>query len=174
MKFFKLKKSRNRVHHTRRYPIYAGIAVVAALVLALAVVSILKSRTDGTLAANRRHLASQIQVNLSQAASACEKSSLPGANLPGDILPAMRLYLYAASELDDVMMDSFGADSSMIDETIFSQIDLSITQIERAIQEGKSTAAMLETLRAYMGQLEQDLEKRFAGTELLMSRGSLK
>ncbi|MEA4898925.1 hypothetical protein ACH6CV_16040 [Bacillota bacterium Meth-B3] len=174
MGFFKLKKTRSRVHPTQRYPRYAAIALLVALTGALIVVGVLKGRAQGRLAFGRQQLATQIQSNLGQATRTFEKMSLPGANVQGDILPAMKLHLFAAGELNKVMVETYGPQSSMIDQDIFGQIDLAIAQIARNIAEGTSPRLAQDTLSSYMTQMETDLNARFAGSDLLMSRGSLK
>lgn len=174
MGFFKLKKTRSRVHHTQRYPQYAAVALLVLLAGALIVVSVLRGRAQGQLALGRQQLATQIQSNLGQATRAFERMSLPGADVQGDILPEMKLRLFAAGELNEVMIETYGPQSSMIDQDIFGQIDLAIAQITRNIAEGTSPRLAQDTLSSYMAQMEADLNARFAGSELLMSRGSLK
>lgn len=174
MKAFKIKRSRSPVHKSRHYPLYAAIAVGLVLAVALTVTIIAKNRAQAQLDLGRQQLASQIQSNLNGAFRACEQMTLPGANVEGSLLPTMKQHMYAADEINRVMIDVYGRESSMIDGDIFSQIELAFTQIERSITEGQSITSAHQTLTSYMTQLETDLNARFAGTELLMSRGSLK
>lgn len=174
MKMLGKRKVRNSVHRSRRMPMYILAGVALALAIALVIVALLGARARGRLGAGQQSLATQIQSNLSGAVQACEQMSLPSANLEGDLLPSMRRRLFAAKELNEVMIDSYGQDSSMINVEIFDQIELALTQIERRLAEGQSTSSEQSTLSAYMAQLEADLSARFAGTELLISRGSLK
>lgn len=174
MKVFKLRRARSHVHRSRRYPMYVSIAALLVLGILLTIVSISKNRVQQKLTLGQHQLAAQIQSNLNSAIQKSEKMSLPGANISDDILPTMQLHMFAADELNEVMIGTYGQESSMINGDIYTQIELAFTQLERNITEGKSTSSTQETLVTYMAQMESDLNARFAGSELLMSRGSLK
>lgn len=172
MKFFHLKRSRSRVHHTQRYPLYGALAALLAVAVALAVVWVGKDRAEESAALARQNLATSIQSDLNAAMRAYERASLPTADLDGDIFPAMRRHLYAARTGNRVMEDTYR--ESVVDEQTLDQIESAMGQVEHMLALGQSTDSALSALGAILGQMEADLSARFADTGLLLSRTALK
>ena len=172
MKFFHLKRSRSRVHHSQRYPLYGALALLLALAVTLTVVWMDKDRAEQSAALARQNLATSVQSDLSAAIRAYESASLPTADLRGDILPSMRRYLYAARVGNRVMLDTY--QESVVDEQILTQIETAIAQVERTLSLGQSSTSALSALGAALDQMEEELSARFADTGLLLSRSALK
>ena len=174
MKIFSGKRTRNHVNKRQRYPMYAALTLIACLVIALTVVAVINHRTAERLSYGQQQLASQIQSNITQTIRTFEKMDLPGANVPGELLPAMELYLYAAEELNDVMIEVYGLKQSMFDEETFHQIELAINGVSGNIDRGEPYEASKGILKELIARVETDLNERFAGTGLLMSYSGMK
>ncbi len=172
MKFFHLKHSRSRVHHSRRYPLYGALALLLVLAVMLTVVWVGKNQAEQRIALGRQNLATSVQSDLNAAIRAYESASLPTADLGGEILPTMRQHLYAARVGNRVMLDTY--QENVVDEQILTQIETAIAQVERTLTLGQSSTNALSALGTALSQMEEELSARFADTGLLLSRSALK
>lgn len=168
MRFFRLKRPRNTVHRSNLYPVYAVIAVFAALVIALSVVSILLTQRSKRLESGYNVLAGQIQSDLNMALRTFETSSLPGADLAGEVAPAMRMYLYTADALNEVLVDQYGKGASVLDENLYQQINLALDDIVKLVNIGQSTDNSMQQLSSYMATLKTNMEAKFSYNNLLL------
>lgn len=174
MKTLRLRRARNPVHCTRRYPVYAAIAVGVALVVALIAVSVAKKNITNAYEKGRVQLAQSIQTNINEALRAFDRITLPNADVQGDILPTMRTHLYAARTLNEAMVDTYGITSGVVDAEVFTQIETAIDEVERSIDSGLSIQTARDTLSRYITSMETALIERFEGSDQLRSRTALK
>ncbi len=170
MKFFRLSRPRNRRHPSRRYPLYAAAGAFAALAIALLVVGILRGRDASMLSENRAQLSSRIQSDLNMVLRAYDEMSLPKADISGSVLPTMRMHLYAADALNDVMTDIYGEDYSVIDSDFYHQITQTIDEIDKSISLGLTTDSATDQLGAYMLQMEGVLASRYGSDGVLLPK----
>lgn len=168
MRFFRLKRPRATSHRSNLYPVYAVIAVFAALVIALSVVSILLTQRSKRLEAGYHVLAGQIQSDLNLALRTFEESSLPNTDLAGEVVPAMRMYLYTADSLNEVLVDQYGKGASVLDENLYQQINLALDDIVKLVNFGQSTDGVISQLSAYMATLKTNMEAKFSYNNLLL------
>ena len=168
MRFFRLKRPRATAHRSNLYPVYAVIAVFTALVIALSVVSILLIQRSKRLESGYNVLAGQIQADLNMALRAFEESSLPNADLAGEVVPAMRMYLYTADSLNEVLVDQYGKGASVLDENLIQQINLALGDIVKLVNIGQSTDSVMAQLGAYMATLRTNMEAKFSYNNLLL------
>ena len=168
MRFFRLKRPRATAHRSNLYPVYAVIAVFVALAIALSVVSILLTQRSKRLEEGYNVLAGLIQTDLNMALRAFEESGLPGADLSGDVVPAMRMYLYTADSLNEVLVDQYGKGASVLDENLYQQINLALDDIVKLVNIGQSTDAAITQLSAYMATLKTNMEAKFSYNNLML------
>ena len=168
MRFFRLKRPRSTAHRRNLYPVYAVIAVFVALVIALSVVSILLTQRSKRLESGYNVLAGQIQSDLNMALRTFEASSLPNVDLAGDMAPTMRMYLYTADSLNEVLMDQYGKGASVLDENLYQQITLALDDIVKLVNIGQSTDNAMQQLSSYMATLKTNMEEKFSYNNLLL------
>ena len=173
MKTLRLKRGRNPVHRTRRYPLYALLIALVAVSVALIIVSVAKKNITTAYERGREQIALSIQTNINEALRAFDRIALPGADVEGDILPSMRTHLYAAKALNDTMVDTYGAGSAIFENELFTQIENAIDQVEKSIVAGQSTQAARETLASHMTRMETAMAERLQGSEVFRSRTAL-
>jgi hypothetical protein len=168
MRFFHLKRPRATAHRSNLYPVYAVIALGLALVIALGVVSAIMVRRSKTLEGGYNTLTAHIQTDLNMVLRTFSQAGLPNAELQSDIIPNMRLYLYAADSFNEVLIDMYGQNAAVVDDALNQQITLQLDEIERLIKTGLSTQDALAKLTGYMAQLEADMASKFAYNNLLL------
>jgi hypothetical protein len=168
MRFFRLKRPRAKAHRSNLYPVYAVIAVFVALALALGVVSLMLTQRAKRLESGYNLLAGHIQTDLNMALRTFEQASLPKADLAGDIVPGMRMYLYAADSFNEVLVDQYGSGASVLDESLYQQINLALDDIEKLVKVGQSTDDALLQLNQYMATLKTNMEAKFSYNNLLL------
>lgn len=173
MRNFTLKRTRSRVHPARNYPIYALLGVLACTLVALTVVCVLKTNADRALQGCRDELAANIQINLNETLRALDRMDLPGTNVAEDVLPTMEQHLYAAGELNDVMIAAYGAQSALSAED-FSNVEAALDEVNRMILTGQSTSAAKAELTARMTEMEVAMTTCFGDTDQLKPRTALK
>lgn len=166
MRFFRLKRPRATAHRSNLYPVYAVVAVITALALALGVVSVLLVRRAQSLETGYDALTGHIQADLNLALRKFGEASLPKADLAGEIVPTMRMYLYSADSFNEVLTDQYG--ESVLDEDLYQQITLALDDIERRVNAGQSTDSVLSQLGQYMATLETNLASKFSYNNLLL------
>lgn len=174
MKTLRLKRGRNLVHHTRRYPMYALLIALLGVTIALTIVSVAKKNITQAYDRGREQIAMSIQTNLNEALRAFDRITLPGADIRGDILPSMRTHLYAAQALNEAMVDTYGPDSSVIENEVFTQIENAISEVEKSIVAGQSILSAREVLASQMTRMETAMAEKFEGREEFRSRTALK
>ena len=168
MRFFRLKRPRATAHRSTLYPVYAVVAVFAALAIALSVVSILLTQRAKRLEAGYNLMAGHIQTDLNMALRTFDQASLPSVDLAGDVVPGMRQYLYAASSFNEVLVSQYGQNASFVDENLYRQINLALDDIEKLVVKGQSTDNALSQLSQYMATLKTTMEEKFSFNNLLL------
>ena len=98
---------------------------------------------------------------------------LPGTNVAEDVLPTMEQHLYAAGELNDVMIAAYGAQSALSAED-FSNVEAALDEVNRMILTGQSTSAAKAELTARMTEMEVAMTTCFGDTDQLKPRTALK
>jgi hypothetical protein len=155
------------------YPVYAVISLLAVLVIALAVVSVLLTQRAKRLETGYNALAGHIQTDLNMALRTFDQASLPKANLAGEVVPGMRMYLYAADTTNEVLIDQFGKGAAVLDEDLYQQISLALDDIEKLVNVGQSTDNALTQLGQYMATLKTNLESKFSYNNLLLPQAAM-
>ena len=173
MRFFRLKRPRATAHRSNLYPVYAVIALIAALAIALAVVSVLLSQRAKRLEAGYNALAGHVQTDLNMALRTFDEASLPKVDLAGEVVPGMRMYLYAADTANEVLVDQYGQGASLLDENLYQQITLALDDIEKRVAKGQSTDSALTQLGQYMATLKTNMESKFSYNNLLMPQAAM-
>ncbi len=173
MRFFRLKRPRATAHRSNLYPVYAIIALIAALAIALTVVSVLLSQRAKRLEAGRDALAAHVQTDLNMALRTFDEASLPKADLAGEVVPGMRMYLYAAETANEVLVEQYGPGASLLDENLHQQINLALDDIEKQVAKGQSTDGALQQLGQYMATLKTDMEAKFSYNNLLLLQSAM-
>lgn len=167
MRFFTLKKSRNRVHHTQRYPLYAALIALAVALVVLTVMIVQKTRLEEQLRRNRLELADQAQTEVSIAMNAYNRIHLSGADLEGNLIPAMDEHLYAADRLSTILALSHGEQYGVMDHQLYLQIDQVLSEVTKHLTGGTSTTTTLEQLGTLIDKLQSEMEARYGETTLL-------
>ena len=168
MRFFRLKRPRATAHRSTMYPVYAIIALISALAIALGVVSILLTQRAKRLEAGYNALAGHIQTDLNMTLRTFDRARLPKADLAGEVVPGMRMYLYAADAANEVLTDQFGKSAALLDENLYQQISLALDDIEKLVTVGQSTDSALSQLDQYMATLKTNMESKFSYNNLLL------
>jgi hypothetical protein len=172
MRFFRLKRPRAKAHRSNLYPVYAAIALFAVLAIALGVVSGLMVSRAKRLETGYNALINHIQTDLNMALRKFDDASLPKADLAGDIVPEMRMYLYSADSFNDVLTQQYGGDASVLDDALYQQITLALNDIERLVRTGQSTDEALLQLGQYMATLQTTLSDKFSFNNLLLPQNA--
>ncbi len=172
MKVFHLKKTRSRVHHTRRHPLYALLALLLIACVTLTILWVKMAGARRQVALARQNLAAGVQTELNAAIRAFEKHELPTADLKGDIIPTMRIRLHAARTGNRIMQDSYR--EFIVEEQTLDQIEDAVDQVDRMLALGQNTSPAIGVLGSCLDQMEADLTLRFADTGLFVSRTALK
>ncbi len=173
MRFFRLKRPRATAHRSTMYPVYATIALITALAIALCVVSILLTQRAKRLESGYNALAGHIQTDLNMALRTFDQASLPKADLAGEVVPGMRMYLYAADAANEVLTNQFGESASLLDDNLYQQISLALNDIEKLVNVGQSTDGALSQLGQYMATLKTNMESKFSYNNLLLPQTAM-
>lgn len=173
MRFFRLKRPRATAHRSNLYLVYAVISLIAALVIALSVVSFLLTQRAKRLETGYNLLAGHIQTDLNMALRTFDQASLPKADLSGEVLPGMRMYLYAADSANEVLTDQYGQGSAVLDENLYQQISLALDDIDKLVKKGQSTDNALSQLSQYMATLKTNMEAKFSYNNLLLPQTAM-
>ncbi|MDO4547028.1 MAG: hypothetical protein Q4D04_02920 [Clostridia bacterium] len=166
MKRLRLRRTRNSVHRTQRYPLYAAIIVIALLCVTVAILLVQKNRLDSLTNTSLNEMAASIQSDVKIAVQECAKISLPGAKVQDEILPNMRLHLYAAKQMNESMINVY--DFEMLDEDAYSRAQSAIDAIEAQISKGRTYDEELAELTQAMEELEKSVDAHFPDVENLL------
>ncbi len=109
----------------------------------------------------RNTIASAEQRELQSALACFDTVGYPNADLLGDIMPTLEVHLHAASALDEILVESCGAEYGLIDPEVYRYVQLSMSEILSAAEQGMSTDLGVENLRVYMLILKNNLAVRF-------------
>lgn len=168
MSVFHRKGARKLAHRSNLYPVYIAAAVLVVLIAALVTTVVLGRRFSAQLDLNRKQLSEHIQSELNLAVRAFDEVDLPTANLEESIIPAMRLHLYAADAMNDVLSSVYGADASIFTSDLYRNIVMALDAIEASRKAGQTTNNDLAALKEFMAQLESDMNTKFQSVNLLM------
>ena len=153
----------------KMYILLFGGCIFAMLLVALIAAAIRSGESEGE--AIRNTIAMQEKIELEDALAAFDTIGYPNADLPGDILPALRLHFYTATTLDQLLVSSFGEEYALIDADVLRYINLTLEELESAVRQGNSTDLGVENLGVYMLILRNDLALRFSSEGVLLPAG---
>ena len=96
---------------------------------------------------------------------------VPGTQpLVSEALPAIRRHMYAANEMNDILVETFGEDYSMIDQAQYESFESIINRYEQLLATGQSTAQTAEQLTECMEQFRIALSNRFTADGALLPK----
>ena len=78
--------------------------------------------------------------------------------------------MYAANEMNDILVETFGEDYSMIDQTQYESFESIINRYEQLLATGQSTAQTAEQLTECMEQFRIALSNRFTADGALLPK----
>lgn len=167
---FKRTKRRNYQNPREKY-IAFSLAGAFALLLILTLVGFTgQSRLRARLAETQDILAAAIQSDLNDALDSYAGIDRKSANLSGDILPTMRRHMYSAYEMDKILVETFGAEYSMLDAERYASFEAIMNRFDQLIAAGQSPDPAKETLAACMNDLKNSLAGRFTAEGNLLPK----
>lgn len=167
---FKRTKRRN-YKHPGDQRLLLGVAGMFVLMLTIILgVSSGKNRTEAQLAETREIMAASIQSDMNEALRSCENIDRKNADLAGDVLPTMRLHMYAANEMNDALTEVFGEEYSMIDAERHDDFEAIMDEFDRLMVAGHSTDSTKEKLIACMDGFKVALSNRFTADGSLLPK----
>ena len=158
---FKRTKKRTYQNPREKY-IALSLACVFALMLVFTLVGFTgKNSLRAQLNETQDILAASIQSDLSDALNSYEGIDRKSADLAGDILPTMRTHMYAAYEMNRILVETFGEEYSMLDAAQYESFEAVMNRFDQLLAAGQSTDPAKETLAACMNDLKNSLAGRF-------------
>lgn len=104
-----------------------------------------------------------IQTDMAKCEQIGRKMQYAGANIRGELLPELKLYLYSLNHLQKAFSDSFGEDGSPIQAQFLSKVKNAVERLEYDYNAGysaqKSEKALFECLNEF-GNLLRAIEYR--------------
>lgn len=168
MKRFQLKRTRSLVSARKRIPLYATAAVFLALVVFLSVALVSRNGLSRKIAANRENLAISVQSNINALARSYERMGLPGADVSGELLPSMRLNLNTAEAMNDLLVDSYGAQYAVLSDELFRQLNDNLASLGDTLDKGQMITDVQTAIGATLSEVEKQLVARFGSDGGLM------
>ena len=167
---FKRTKKRNF-----RSPVIKYLSLSAAGVFALLLILVLvgfsgRNSLRAQLSETQDILAAAIQSDLSDALDSYEGIDRKSANLADDILPTMRRHMYAAHEMNKILVETFGEEYSMLDTAQYESFEAIMKRFDQLIAAGQSTDPAKETLTACMNDLRSSMAGRFTAEGNLLPK----
>ena len=92
------------------------------------------------------------------------------ANLADDILPTMRRHMYTAYEMNKVLVETFGAEYSMLDTEQYESFEAIMKRFDQLLAAGQSTDPAKETLAVCMEDIKSSLAGRFTAEGNLLPK----
>ncbi|MDL2206276.1 hypothetical protein LJC33_05125 [Eubacteriales bacterium OttesenSCG-928-N13] len=164
---FRLKHSRRPGNRVRLNPVYVLCALVLALAIALTVVSVMKARSDRLVYDSREELRTGIQNDLTMIMRTYDQFTLPRVDVAGSLLPTIRTHLYSAYSLNNVLIDVYGMDASIVSHEFYTTVSNAIDQTNREIEAGQRVDFTENPMTACMAEMELLLVNSFGEGSLL-------
>ncbi len=167
---FKRTKRRNYRHPGEKY-MAIGIAGMFGLLLVFMLTAFsAKSHLEHQLDETREMMAASIQSDMTIVLRNSENLSRKSTTLVSEALPAIRRHMYAANEMNDILVETFGEDYSMIDQAQYESFESIINRYEQLLATGQSTAQTAEQLTECMEQFRIALSNRFTADGALLPK----
>ena len=167
---FKRTKRRSYKHPGEKY-LALGIAGMFALLLVFMLTAFSgRNRLDHQLGETREMLAASIQSNMTIVLRNSENLSRKSPALVQEALPAIRRHMYAANEMNAILVESFGEDYSMIDQAQYESFESIINRYDQLLATGQSTSQAAEQLTECMEQFRIALSNRFTADGSLLPK----
>ncbi len=167
---FKRTKKRNYQNPREKY-IALSLAGAFTLLLILTLVGFSgRSRLQARLTETQDILAAAIQSDLNDALDSYAGIDRKSANLADDILPTMRRHMYAAHEMNRILVETFGEEYSMLDTDRYESFEAIMKRFDQLIAAGQSPDPAKETLASCMNDLKNSLAGRFTAEGNLLPK----
>jgi len=167
---FRRTKRRNYTHPGEKYMIFGVAAMFVVMLIIMLGASSGKNRLETQLNETREIMAASIQRDLTQALRTYENIGRKNADLADDLLPAMRLHMYAANEMNEALSETFGEEYSMIAPEQYKTFETIMDEFDQLMAAGQSTDPAKEKLTACMSGLETALANRFTADGSLLPK----
>lgn len=167
---FKRTKKRNFRSPRMKYLSLSAAGAFALLVILVLVGFSGRNNLRALLGETQDILASSIQSDLNDALDSYEGIDRKSANLADDILPTMRRHMYAAHEMNKILVETFGEEYSMLDAAQYESFEAIMKRFDQLIAAGQSTDPAKETLAACMNDLRSSIAGRFTAEGNLLPK----
>ncbi|MGI6238551.1 MAG: hypothetical protein ACOYI5_02870 [Christensenellales bacterium] len=88
-------------------------------------------------------------------------AALAGADVEGDIMPAMREYYAQARALDDAIVRAFGEEAAVFTDALIVDLDRAFGAYEDAFRAGRSTEEAARLMTQAIADTRAQLERKF-------------
>ena len=167
---FKRTKRRNYKHPGEKYLILGVAGMFALMLIMMLSASSGRNRLEAQLDETREIMAASIQSDMNEVLRASENIDRKNADLAGEVLPTMRLYMYAANEMNDALIETFGDEYSMIDPELYASFESIMGEFDQLLAAGQSTDSAKEKMTACMAGFRTDLTHRFTADGSLLPK----
>ena len=146
-------------------------ALLAALLIALCVLFFIRAeRSQDRLADLSIYIARNIRTDVNQALQALDTIKSKGSTASGDALSVMKRSIYAAYRQNMCLIVARGDSYSLIDSANYNAFQAAVTEYERLLANGQSTAQPLKTMDEYLRGLENAILARFDSRDRLLPK----
>lgn len=140
----------------------AAAAVAGVVIVVSLCISISNYRNiHGRYTAARSQLGEAVYQNLFLMLRRGEELTLPGADVQGQVLPAMEEYFAVASALDASLQESYGARYAVLSTENREALQSAFGAYQAALKGGLSTDGALAQMTAALEQTQATLAERF-------------
>ncbi len=161
MTSFKRSRTRSFEHQGEKYLLLALAGAFILLVSMMLFAASGRNRLQNQLNEGMEIIAASIQRDVSDALSSYRAIDRKSADLEGDILPTMEKHMHSAHSMNRVLVEIFGEEYSMIDETTYEQFETVMAEFDRLLAAGQSTSSAKELLVPCMNSFQNMLLNRF-------------
>lgn len=152
--------SRPKLNKTVRRSIKFFTILIACMLLVAVFASVVRANYTEQVK-TRNAIAAAELAELESALEAFDTIGYPNADLPGVILPSLRLHFHSACVLEELIVSHYGEEYGLIDAEVLRYIELTLDEISTASAQGNSTDLGVENLGVYMLILRNNLDARF-------------
>ena len=165
---FRRTKRRNYMHPGEKY-LFFGVAVMFALMMIIMLGAASgKNRLENQLGETREIMAAAIQRNMASTMRTYENINRKNVDLADDVLPAMRLHMYAANEMNEALTETYGDEYSMINPDQYDAFEAVMDEFDQLMAAGHSTEPAKEKLLVLMNSFQTTLANRFTADGSLL------
>lgn len=167
------KRQRRRGYERVRLS-YLEMGVIGGFVLILLAMLILNGfrvSAQNRLTQSREAMAASVQNDVNQAFGVYGSINRKNADLEGDILPKLRLYMYSAYSMDKVLTETYGEQYALLSKELYEQFLTAMDEYDRLLSIGQSTDSAKELLVAAMSNVETTLDGRFTEEGVVLPKG---